>query len=437
MSELTADDIPFGRLSFDRPAVRSSDVDIASLLHDVRAFIQRYVVLSDDQAIAVALWVVHTHSIRAADCTPYLQVTSATKRAGKTRLLEVLEPLVARPWFTGRTSAAALVRKVDDQQPTLLLDESDAAFNGDKEFAQALRGILNSGYRRSGKSTLCIGQGAKIQVKDFATFSPKAIAGIGKIPDTVADRSIPIVLRRRTNKEPCARWRERDGHAAAKPIHEHLCAWADDATERLRVARPELPSGLGDRQADVWEPLFAIADLAGGKWPTSARRAALTLCGEIDDSDVNVELLRDIRTVFDADNASFVGSTELAKRLAGMSERPWADWRHGKPISPRAVADRLKQFSIVPRPNESGSTRGYYRDRFEDAWARYPSSEVPERQHSSELGTESRSAICQNERAPDTTNSGTECTEITSPDGLTLQTGPETEDRDAGDSCDF
>lgn len=120
--------------------------DLGGLLTDVQNFIRRYVVLTDDQVVAVAFWTVHTRAIAAADCTPYLQITSATKRAGKTRLLEVLESIVCRPWLTGRTSAAALTRKIDGEQPTLLLDESDAAFKGEKEYAEALRGILNSGY---------------------------------------------------------------------------------------------------------------------------------------------------------------------------------------------------------------------------------------------------------------------------------------------------
>jgi hypothetical protein len=42
-------------------------------------------------------------------------------------LANVLETLAARAWLTGRVSAAALVRKVDAERPTLLLDESDAA----------------------------------------------------------------------------------------------------------------------------------------------------------------------------------------------------------------------------------------------------------------------------------------------------------------------
>jgi hypothetical protein len=128
------------RAHVGKDAVRP--VPLAAVLQAVDAFVQRFVVVTADQAVTVALWIAHTHVIGAFDCTPYLQVTSATKRAGKTRLLEVIEPLVARPWLTQRVSAAALVRKVDAVHPTLLLDESDAAFKGDKEYAEALRGAM-------------------------------------------------------------------------------------------------------------------------------------------------------------------------------------------------------------------------------------------------------------------------------------------------------
>jgi hypothetical protein len=128
---------------------QAPNLSSAEMLDGLVAFIRRFVALSHVQAVMVALWVVHTHAIDAADCTPYLHIRSAEKRSGKTRLLEVLAPLVARPWFTGRVSAAVLVRKTANEQPSLLLDESDAAFKGDKEYAEALRGILNAGFRRA------------------------------------------------------------------------------------------------------------------------------------------------------------------------------------------------------------------------------------------------------------------------------------------------
>ena len=108
----------------ERPAEREVPMSEngAALLDDLAAFIRRYVVLSDAQAEAVALWTAHSHLVGAADATPYLSVTSAEKRSGKTRLLETLELMVARPWLTGRVTAAVLIRKVAGDQPTLLQD---------------------------------------------------------------------------------------------------------------------------------------------------------------------------------------------------------------------------------------------------------------------------------------------------------------------------
>ena len=66
----------------------------AILLDDVARFVRRFVVLTEAQADTLALWVAHTHAFEAAETTPYLAITSAEKRSGKTRLLEVLELLV-------------------------------------------------------------------------------------------------------------------------------------------------------------------------------------------------------------------------------------------------------------------------------------------------------------------------------------------------------
>jgi hypothetical protein len=145
----------------------SPALDGAGLLERLVTFIRRYVALTDEQADVAALWVIHTHALGAVDITPYLNIWSAEKRSGKTRLLEVLSLLVARPWLTGRVSAAVLVRKTANEQPSLLLDESDAAFKGDKEYAEALRGILNAGFRRGGVTSLCVGQGANLSYRDF------------------------------------------------------------------------------------------------------------------------------------------------------------------------------------------------------------------------------------------------------------------------------
>lgn len=227
--------------------------ELAELLDDVETFVRRYVVFSDDQAAVVALWVAHTHALDAADTTPYLSITSAAMQSGKTRLLEVLNSLVPRSWLTGRITAAVLVRKIDAQGSTLLLDESDAAFKHQGEYAETLRSLLNTGFQRSGIASLCVGQGANLTYKDFHTFSPKAIAGIGSrsLPDTVRDRAIPITLKRKTKTETVERFRQRNAQQQSRPLVQALAAWSREAIPALRDARPAVPNSLSDRAADV------------------------------------------------------------------------------------------------------------------------------------------------------------------------------------------
>ena len=104
----------------------------------MRTYIRQYVVLSDTQADTVTLWTAHTHAFDAAESTPYLAITSAEKRSGKTRLLEVLSLIVAHPWLTGRVSPAALYRRIHAERPTLLLDESDSAFKSGEEYGEPI-----------------------------------------------------------------------------------------------------------------------------------------------------------------------------------------------------------------------------------------------------------------------------------------------------------
>jgi Protein of unknown function (DUF3631) len=348
----------------------------AELLDDVVAFVRRYVVLSREQATAVALWTVHTHSVDALGITPYLAITSAEKSSGKTLLLEVLEHLVAKPWLTGSVSAATLARKIHQVRPTLLLDESDAAFKGDREYAETLRGVLNSGFKASGSYSRCVGaNGTNLKVEDFKTFCAKAIAGIGQLPDTVADRSIRVRLQKKLATERVERKRERTIAAEAASLRERLEQWAEESDDRL--ARLDLAplDELGDRAADIWEPLLGIAYLAGEKWFVRARAAAVALSGRdvVDDESLGVQLLEDIRAVFDEQGTDKLASATLGEALAENEESPWGEW-HGKPITAHGIARLLKRFEIRPRQvrlDDATTLKGYHREQFEDAWNRY------------------------------------------------------------------
>ncbi|MGB6248410.1 MAG: DUF3854 domain-containing protein [Terriglobales bacterium] len=131
----------------------------AAILDDVAAFIKRYMVLTDAQVTAIALWIAHTHAIDACQFTPYLAITSAEKRCGKSRLLEILEYLVREPWMTSGATAPALFRRIDAKRPCLLLDEIDALVKGSPEMAEAVRGVLNAGNKKGATISRCVGNG--------------------------------------------------------------------------------------------------------------------------------------------------------------------------------------------------------------------------------------------------------------------------------------
>jgi hypothetical protein len=182
---------------------------LAKLLDDVVGFYKRFVVLQSAHAYtASALWVLHTHVFEAADNTPYMHVNSPDAESGKSLFLEVSEVLVARPWYVDTPTEATVYRKIDADAPTMLFDEIDAVFN-DPDDRQGMRALLNAGFRRGRKVPRCVGQGSKIEVKDFNVFCAKALAGLGRLPHTIETRKIPIDMVRKTGDEKVERWRLR------------------------------------------------------------------------------------------------------------------------------------------------------------------------------------------------------------------------------------
>ena len=333
----------------------------------VRAFLTRYVALGDAEADALTLWTIHTHAFAASETTPYIAVTSSGPGTGKTRCLETLELLVANPWLTGRVTGPALVRKVAAERPTLLLDETDALFTGHVRSQEVLRGVLNSGYKLGGKASYAQGGG----YVDLDVYCPKAFAGIGALPGTIADRSIPVVMRKRTAFQPVERLRRRDVRGEARVPRMLAARFAATQLEKLKQARPEIPAALDDRAADVWEPLLAVAEALGGGWPERARRAALVLCQGRRDADTDglaFELLAECRVVFDELGSDRLQTQTLLEWLRDSGR--FAELE-GQPLDARLLADCLRGFGVAPRKVRFGriTAQGYLRREFEGAWA--------------------------------------------------------------------
>ena len=349
-------------------------VDGAALLDELVTTIRRYVVLqSEYHAAAISLWVAHTWAVDVFQVTPRLAITSPTRRCGKSTLLTLAGALVRRPLPSSNITSAALFRAVEAFSPTVLIDEADT-FLGDRD---ELRGLLNAGHHRAAAWVIRT-VGDDHEVRRFFVFAPVAIAAIGSLPDTLADRSIRVEMRRREPGEKIEPLRL-DRLADFDPLRRKLARWAADNLEALRQADPVVPESLNDRAADNWRPLLAIADATGGDWPRLAREAARVLEGAEagEDADVRVQLLADIKAVFDERRADWLETQAILDALRTMEDRPWAEWSRGEPITATALARLLKPFGIKPGKRGEGprhdrtTARGYRRADFEPVWRRY------------------------------------------------------------------
>lgn len=354
-------------LSFDEPEPWPEPVDGAALIGNLCRAIRRYVVLPDDAVLAVALWVMHTHVFEAFYISPRLAITSPDKRCGKTTLRDVLARLVARPLPADNITPAAVFRSVETARPTLLIDEADTFLARNEE----LRGVLNSGHVRSGSVIRVVGD--ENEPCQFSTWSPAAIGKIGKLPDTLEDRSIPVSMRRKLPGENVDKFRF-DRTSELDALKRQCARWGQDNFEALRKSDPEVPDALNDRSADNWRALLAIADQAAREWPERARTSALVLAEQIAaDTSAQTQLLEDIRQICERRKADRIPSAELCYELARMEDRPWPEWRNGKPITPRQVARLLEPFGIKPSTMRIGRrpAKGYDVMEFSDPFARY------------------------------------------------------------------
>lgn len=371
---------------------------LTGVLDEITEWVRKYIVFPTEHGYPVlALWAVHTHVSGSFYTTPRLILSSPVAGSGKTRVLELLQHVSYNPRLTTSSSTAAIFRRIgksdDDGQlpPTLLYDETDALFTGKpSEQSEDLRALFNSGYKRGATVDRCVGENN--DVKEFPVFSPVALAGLaGHMPDTITTRAITIEMKKRKKSEKVSPYRAR---AAANEISEVLTRlelWADapGVAQALSEADPNLPEGVEDRPAEVWEPLVAIADMAGKEWAKAAREActSFVFAPEHKPPPVGLQLLADIREVMghgtdtECPRVDAIRTGDLLFKLNNLEESGWAD--HGvNGLDARGLSRFMSAYSVGPTDfrDASGKWKGYTikatsgkrgQAGLMDAWDRY------------------------------------------------------------------
>jgi hypothetical protein len=256
-----------------------------------------------------------------------------------------------------------------------VIDEADGVLKDSRGHDNLeLRSVINSGHTREmAFVNRCVGESHDVQ--RFSTWAPKVIALIGKMPDSMADRSITIPMRRKIKGEHVARIRE-TAETVFEELRSRIVRFAQDEGAQIGPRVPALPAGLNDRAEDCWFPLLSIAEVVGGDWPDLARKAALSLSRDSDDADTfTTKLLRALKKDFEDEGENhrtgFQASDDICSHLNRDKEAPWASLKNQ--MTPELLAKKLSTYKVKSdRPTINGQqVRGFYWPKLEPIFDRY------------------------------------------------------------------
>lgn len=367
-----------GNLPFKVYYPCSKPVSLGELLNEISMTIRMFVIIDPVQADAIALWIFLTYIFNLFDTNPLLIMNAPERACAKTLLQTVIAELSARALMASNATPSTLFRSVELWMPTIFFDEVDTFFKENNE----LLGMVNAGYKSSGFVLRSEKTEDTYTPKKFPVFGAKSLAGIAlerHLPDSTMSRAIIINMRRKLSGETVTRLRY-----AEPGLFKKLCAKleraADDYAEAIQHVRPHLPDALSDRGQDNWEPLLAIATVAGADWLERATHAALTLSKQSNEKvSTGNELLSDIQSIFEdrrhgKQHWDKISSSELITELEHIPESPWATYNQGRPIAPRQLSSQLAVYGIKSKTVRLGphdTPKGYELSQFEDAFARY------------------------------------------------------------------
>jgi hypothetical protein len=312
--------------------------------------------------------------------TTYLGIESPVRECGKSTLVTVLSKFVDRAAISSNISSSAFFHVIEELQPTLFIDESDTNLRGKHD----LLGILNAGYTKATAFVWRMAYDRAPEEKDgeeaeavtgksgravrFSCWCPKAIASIGHLPATLASRCIVFQIQRKMEQELCERLKALDG----TDLQRMCVRFVLDREVEIAKAAPPIPVGLGNRAADIWEPLFVLSDLAGGHWPVTARQAAIGLTARAQEESPVGALLLDIYMCFVGQNRTRMFSREVVQALMGYECRPWVDLTRGK-LSELWLAKQLAPYGIKTRSLRIGdaTAKGYVLEELMETFRRY------------------------------------------------------------------
>lgn len=297
------------------------EVKVSELYKRIHDYIKRYFFFKNNStAKFLSVWVIGTYIFKIFSHYSYVWLT-AEKRSGKSLLMEILEEISFNGCMSTNATEAAIFRDVHNNSTTMFLDEMEKLGKEDKEKYGAFMSILNTGFSRKGIVKRTANQKQNFSVQTFSTYSPKMFAGIKDIDDVIQDRAIKIKLLRKKPEEIVSRYKETDERIGTQiDIRDDLylfgLQYAGEIAD-IYINNYDKLQGLDhleNRELDIWEPIFTIANVIDIENKNSELTDALSEFSKEssrerseDDKDYNetcktLSVLKDMLSELEADN---------------------------------------------------------------------------------------------------------------------------------------
>lgn len=243
------------------------------LPNQILEFIDKLVYAPDEYKRALVMVLAVGHTRDSFTTLPHILATAEKPSSGKSTIACDLPMLLAfNPWKIGKLTTEPAIRSkyLDRVRPTPVADDIGKIFgdNGTSGKGNLIYALLIDAYRKDGVVEVSrSGVNQKLH-----TFSTAYMNGLkNAVPGDLFTRAIHFQMKEAPSGLFLRDALEDSVVADAEILREALHSWAAGRGEQMRdfmrgPVRFIHPS-LEKRKLQIWGPLFAAANAAGGMWP--------------------------------------------------------------------------------------------------------------------------------------------------------------------------
>jgi Protein of unknown function (DUF3631) len=269
-----------GRPSGPMVLVQRPRIDGAHVLDQVHGFLAHFAVWPSDAClVAAAGFVAQCHArdpktkIPVGPYAPHWLLLGEAG-SGKTWMARIMSKLVPSGQLLVEATKASLVQAIYERAIPVV-DETDVLFGSGQRNA-GVRALLNAAYEQDQHTSYMQGrQCVRVPLTTSVIMAAlnKLRDGTGNDLKTLLSRCLIAQVQTAPEGYRPPRF-DSQARAVAALLSQRLGAWlAQEVADGIGDEVPDVPAGLGNRPAALWEPLLVAADRAGGHWPDAMRDA--------------------------------------------------------------------------------------------------------------------------------------------------------------------